>query len=255
MTAPVSTGPPGRTALVTGASSGIGAATALRLAADGWQVVAAARRLDRLGELAARHPSIRPCALDVTDPRSVEQLADAVPDCALLVANAGGAFDLADVAAGDADTWARTYDVNVLGTVRTVQAMLPALVAAGGGQVVLTGSTAGRWTYEGGGAYTASKHALVALRETLRLETVEAGVRVSEVAPGMVQTEEFSLVRFAGDAERAAGVYAGVETLSADDIADVIAWIASRPVHVNIDLVQVTPQQQASATKVHRRPA
>lgn len=242
-----------RTALVTGASSGIGAATALRLAADGWQVVAAARRLDRLGELAAQHPSIRPCALDVTDPRSVEQLADAVPECHLLVANAGGAFDLAALQDADADTWARTYDVNVLGVVRTVQAMLPALVAAGGGHVVLTGSTAGRWAYEGGGGYTAAKHALVALRQTLRLETVDRGVRVSEVAPGMVATEEFSLVRFAGDQERAAAVYEGVHALTAADIADVIAWVASRPAHVNIDLVQVTPQQQASATKVHRR--
>jgi NADP-dependent 3-hydroxy acid dehydrogenase YdfG len=242
-----------RTALVTGASSGIGAATALRLAADGWQVVAAARRLDRLGELASAHPAIRPCALDVTDPRSVEQLADAVPECDLVVANAGGAFDMVPVAEADVDAWARTYDVNVLGTVRTVQALLPALVAGGGGHVVLTGSTAGRWSYEGGASYTAAKHALVALRETLRMETVEAGVRVSEVAPGMVQTGEFSLVRFAGDAERASAVYRGVEPLTAEDIADVIAWVASRPAHVNIDLVQVTPQQQASVTKVVRR--
>jgi len=246
---------PVRTALVTGASSGIGAATALRLAQDGWQVVAAARRLDRLAALAERHPGIRPCPLDVTDLRSVEQLADAVPACDLLVANAGGAFDLTPIADSDVDSWARTYDVNVLGTVRTVQAMLPALVAGGGGHIVLTGSTAGRWAYEGGASYTAAKHALVALRETLRLETVDRGVRVSEVAPGMVETEEFGLVRFAGDADRAAGVYAGVDALSADDIADVIAWVASRPAHVNIDLVQVTPQQQASATKIHRRPA
>ncbi len=243
-----------RTALVTGASSGIGAATALRLARDGWQVVAAARRLDRLRDLAARHEGIRPCALDVTDPRSTEQLADAVPACDLLVANAGGAFDLDPVAEGDVDTWARTYDVNVLGTVRTVQAMLPALVAAGGGHVVLTGSTAGRWAYEGGGSYTAAKHALVAVRETLRLETVDRGVRVSEVAPGMVATEEFTVVRLAGDRSRAAAVYEGVDALTADDIADVIAWVASRPAHVNIDLVQITPQQQASVTKVHRRP-
>ncbi len=247
--------PAPRTALVTGASSGIGAATALRLARDGWQVVAAARRTDRLGELAAREPGIRPCALDVTDPRSVEQLADAVPDCALLVANAGGAFDLSRVADADAETWARTYDVNVLGTVRTVQALLPALRASGGGHVVLTGSTAGRWTYEGGGGYTASKHAVVALRETLRSEEVENGLRVSEVAPGMVQTEEFGLVRFQGDEEKAAAVYRGVTPLTADDIADVIAWVASRPAHVNVDLVQITPQQQASVSKVHRRPA
>lgn len=238
--------------MVTGASSGIGAATALRLAAAGWSVVAAARRLDRLGQLAASASGIRPQALDVTDPRSVEALVDAVPDCDLLVANAGGAYDLAPLADADAETWARTYDVNVLGTVRTVQALLPALTASRG-HVVLTGSTAGRWVYEGGGGYVAAKHALTALRETLRLELVESGIRVSEIAPGMVETEEFSLVRFAGDEERAAAVYAGVEALQAQDVADVIAWVASRPAHVNIDLVQLTPQQQAGVAKVVRR--
>ncbi|MCA1721258.1 MAG: SDR family NAD(P)-dependent oxidoreductase [Actinobacteria bacterium] len=239
-----------RTAVVTGASSGIGAATARRLAADGWQVVAAARRLDRLGALGS---GIRPCALDVTDPASVDALADAVPSCDLLVANAGGAFDLEPLACADVDTWARMYDVNVLGTVRTVQALLPALIASGGGHVVMTGSTAGRWVYEGGGGYVAAKHALAALRDTLRLELVDQPVRVSEVAPGMVATEEFSTVRFGGDTSRAAAVYEGVDALTAEDIADVIAWVASRPPHVNVDLVQVTPRQQASATKVSRR--
>ena len=238
---------------MTGASSGIGAATARRLAQDGWQVVAAARRLDRLGELSAQHPSIRPQALDVTDPRSVEALADAVPACDLLVANAGGAYDLDRLADADVDTWARTYDVNVLGLVRTVQAVLPALHASHG-QVVMTGSTAGRWVYEGGGAYVAAKHAVAALRDTLRLELVESGIRVSEVAPGMVKTEEFGAVRFAGDTARADAVYAGVDALTADDVADAIAWIASRPAHVNIDLVQLTPQQQAGVGKVVRRP-
>lgn len=239
-------------AVVTGASSGIGAATARLLAAQGWSVVAAARRLDRLGELAAAHPSIRPQALDVTDPRSVDDLADAVPHCDLLVANAGGAYDLAPLADADPETWARTYDVNVLGTVRTVQALLPALRDARG-HVVLTGSTAGRWVYEGGGGYVAAKHALAALRDTLRLEVVDSGVRVSEVAPGMVETEEFSLVRFDGDAEKAAAVYAGVEALTAHDVADAIVWVATRPPHVNIDLVQLTPQQQAGVSKVVRR--
>ena len=240
-----------RTAVVTGASSGIGAATARRLAEQGWTVVAAARRLDRLGGLAAEHPSIRPCALDVTDPRSVEALADAAPVVDLLVANAGGAFDLAPLADADVETWARTYDVNVLGTVRAVKALLPALQAARG-QVVLTGSTAGRWVYEGGGAYVAAKHAIAALRETLRLEVVESGVRVSEVAPGMVRTEEFSTVRFGGDQARADAVYEGVDALTADDVADAIVWIATRPAHVNIDLVQLTPQQQAGVGKVVR---
>jgi len=241
-----------RTALVTGASSGIGAATARRLAAEGWSVVAAARRLDRLGELANGSPGIRPKALDVTDSRSVEALVDAVPECDLLVANAGGAYDLAPIADGDAETWARTYDVNVLGVVRTVQALLPAL-ATSRGQVILTSSTARRWIYEGGASYVAAKHALSALRETLRLEIVERGVRVSEVAPGMVHTEEFSLQRFGGDEAKAAAIYAGVEALTAEDVADAIVWIASRPAHVNIDLVQLTPQQQAGVGKVVRR--
>ena len=240
-----------RTAVVTGASSGFGAATALLLAQQGWAVVAAARRLDRLGDLAQQHPAIRPQALDVTDPRSVEDLADAVPACDLLVANAGGAYDLDTIASADAETWARTYDVNVLGLVRTVQVLLPALRASRG-HVVMTGSTAGRWVYEGGGGYVAAKHAVAALRETLRLETVEAGIRVSEVAPGMVFTEEFSVNRFDGDQARSDAVYAGVEPLVAQDIAECIAWVASRPAHVNIDLVQVTPQAQAAVHKVVR---
>ena len=233
-------------AVVTGASSGIGAATAVRLAAEGWEVVGAARRLDRLAEL----KGVRPQALDVTDPRSVEQLVNAVPHCDLLVANAGGAFDLDRLADADVDSWARMYDVNVLGLVRTVQALIPALRAAHG-HVVMTGSTAGRWVYEGGGGYVAAKHAVAALRDTLRLE--EDAIRVSEIAPGMVKTEEFSVIRFAGDEARAEAVYEGVEPLTADDVADAIVWVATRPAHVNIDLVQLTPQQQHGVSKVVRR--
>jgi len=214
-------------------------------------VVAAARREDRLAELAAQHPGIRSQPLDVIDPGSVAALADAVPECDLLVANAGGAFDLDPLAVADVQAWARMYDVNVLGLVRTVQALLPALKAARG-QVVMTGSTAGRWVYEGGGGYVAAKHAVAALRDTLRLELVEAGVRVSEVAPGMVRTEEFSTIRFGGDEDKAAAVYTGVEALTATDVADAIVWVATRPPHVNIDLVQLTPQQQAGVGKVVR---
>jgi NADP-dependent 3-hydroxy acid dehydrogenase YdfG len=241
-----------RTAVVTGASSGIGAATAHRLAADGWQVVAAARRVDRLESLAAELPAVRAHALDVTDPESVAALAQAVPSCDLLVANAGGAFDMATIADADEDSWSRTYDVNVLGAVRTLRALLPALAQARG-HVVLTGSTAGRWVYEGGASYVAAKHALAALRQVLRLEVVADGVRVSEIAPGMVKTEEFAAVRFAGDEARASAVYAGVDALTAEDVAEAIAWVASRPAHVNIDLVQLTPQQQAGVSKVLRR--
>ncbi|MCW2599224.1 MAG: oxidoreductase [Frankiales bacterium] len=242
-----------RTAVVTGASSGIGAATAVLLAKQGWEVIAAARRLDRLEELAAEHEGIRPQQLDVTDPLSTQALADSVAACDLLVANAGGAFDLDPLSDADIDAWARMYDVNVLGLVRSVQALLPALRAAKG-HVVMTGSTAGYWVYEGGGGYVAAKHAVAALRQILRLEEVEHGLRVSEVAPGMVKTPEFSLTRFAGDQARSDAVYAGVDALVAEDIADVIVWVATRPRHVNIDLVQVTPQQQAASHKVIRRP-
>ena len=240
-----------RTAVVTGASSGIGAATAVRLAEHGWQVVAAARRTDLLEALAAAHPGIAPHALDVTDPTSVEALRG-LP-CDLLVANAGGAYDLDPLEQADVGSWARMYDVNVLGLVRTVQALLPSLRTSRG-HVVLTGSTAGRWVYEGGGGYVAAKHAVAALRDTLRLEVAEAGIRVSEVAPGMVHTPEFSLQRFGGDQARADAVYEGVDPLVAEDIADVIVWVATRPAHVNIDLVQITPQQQAGVHKVVRRP-
>ena len=192
---------------------------------------------------------IRVLELDVTgDVSALQDLG-----CDLLVANAGGAFDLDPLAVADVETWARMYDVNVLGVVRTVQALLPALRRARG-HVVMTGSTAGRWVYEGGGGYVAAKHALAALRDTLRLEEVAHGLRVSEVAPGMVHTEEFSLQRFGGDQERADEVYAGVEPLTAEDVAEAIVWVASRPAHVNIDLVQLTPQQQAGVGKVVRHP-
>ena len=240
-----------RTAVVTGASSGIGAATAVLLAQQGWEVVAAARRLDRLEALAKDHPGIHPHALDVTDQGSVEGLKGLT--CDLLVANAGGAYDLDPLETADTESWAKMYDVNVLGLVRTVQALLPALKRSRG-HIVMTGSTAGRWVYEGGGGYVGAKHAVAALRETLRLEIAEAGIRVSEVAPGMVHTPEFALQRFGGDQERADAVYEGVDPLVAADIADAIVWVATRPAHVNVDLVQITPQQQAGVNKVVRRP-
>lgn len=242
-----------RTAVVTGASSGIGAATVRRLADLGWSVVASARRVERLEALAAACAGVRPIAVDVCDPASVDDLAAAVDQCDLLVANAGGALDLATVDAADPEDWARMYDVNFLGAVRVIQAFLPALRASRG-HVILTGSTAGRWVYEGGLGYVGPKHAVAALRDTLRLEEVASGLKVSEVAPGMVRTEEFSLRRFGGDQARADAVYAGVDALTAEDVADAIAWVANCPAHVNIDLLVMTPQQQASATRVHRSP-
>lgn len=241
-------------AVVTGASSGIGAATARRLAADGFEVFAAARRRDRLDALCAEIDA-RPVTLDVTDPESVAALAAQVGEVNILVNNAGLALGVDPVATADPDDWRRMYEVDVIGVLRVIQALLPGLVASGRGHVVVMGSTAGRIVYEGGGGYTAAKHAATALAETLRLELCGQPVRVTEIAPGMVATEEFSLVRFRGDAERARKVYAGVaEPLTADDIADCVSWCVTRPPHVDVDLLVVKPLAQAAQHKVHRVP-
>jgi NADP-dependent 3-hydroxy acid dehydrogenase YdfG len=241
----------GRTAVVTGASSGIGAATARRLAAEGFDVVLGARRMDRLTELAATIGG-RALPLDLTDPSSVEAFAGALDRVDVLVNNAGGAFDARPVADADLDSWERTYEVNVLGTVRLTKALLPKLVASGAGDLLFVGSTAGLVSYEGGASYTAAKHAVHTLAETLRLELYDQPVRVVTVAPGMVRTDEFSLNRL-GSAEAADAVYRGVrEPLVADDVADCIAWALTRPQHVNVDLLVVRPRAQAAQHKVHR---
>jgi NADP-dependent 3-hydroxy acid dehydrogenase YdfG len=243
-----------RTAVVTGASSGIGAATARRLVAEGFEVVAAARRADRLRSL-ADETGCRAVTLDVSDASSVNALAEAMEGCSVLVNNAGGAFGLDPVASASDDDWQRMYDVNVLGTMRMTRALLPLLVASGDGIVVNVTSTAGHVAYEGGAGYCAAKSAERAMTEALRLELCGQPVRVTEIAPGMVQTDEFSLVRFEGDADRANAVYAGVPgPLVADDIADCIAWVVTRPEHVNIDSMIVRPRAQAAQHKVHREP-
>lgn len=244
-------------AVVTGASSGIGSATAEALADAGFDVLACARRLDRLEALAGRRAGITPWQLDVTVQASVDALARRVADSDLtvLVANAGGAFDSAPIAEADLDSWQRTYEVNVLGTVRTIKALLPRLVASGRGLIVVMGSTAGHLTYENGGSYTSAKHAEASLVPTLRLELCGLPVRVTEIAPGMVKTDEFALNRFAGDADRAAAVYRGVdEPLVAGDIADAVTWVATRPSYVNIDSLVIRPVAQAAQHKVHRTP-
>ncbi|WP_182888085.1 SDR family NAD(P)-dependent oxidoreductase [Microbispora sp. H10885] len=253
MTDPTVTDPEVRTAVVTGASSGIGEATARRLAAEGYRVVAAARRRDRLDKLAADVPGVRPVTLDVTDQASVDALAGSLDRCDVLVNNAGGAFGLEPVAGAQVDDWQRMYDVNVLGALRVTRALLPKLVASGDGVLVMLTSTAAFVSYEGGGGYCAAKHAQTAMTETLRLELCGEPVRVVEVAPGMVKTDEFALTRFGGDAERAAKLYEGVPgPLTADDIADVIAFAVTRPAHVNIDRLVVRPRAQAAQHKVHR---
>jgi NADP-dependent 3-hydroxy acid dehydrogenase YdfG len=241
-------------AVVTGASSGIGAATARRLAAEGFSVVAAARRRDRLDALAAATPGIRPVTLDVTSASSVAALAATLPDVDVLVNNAGGAIGVEPVEHADPADWQAMYDSNVLGVLRVTQALLPALERGAGGHIVVTGSIAGHLVYEGGAGYTAAKHAATAVVETLRLELSGRPVRVTEIAPGMVRTEEFSLVRMRGDRAKADAVYAGVEEpLTAEDVADCIAFAVTRPAHVNIDLLVVKPLAQAAPHKIARR--
>jgi NADP-dependent 3-hydroxy acid dehydrogenase YdfG len=241
-----------KTAVVTGASSGIGAATVRRLRAEGFDVIAGARRRDRIDAL-AHETGARPVTLDVTDDESVAALADEVgSSLSVLVNNAGGAFGAEPVATALVADWDAMYAVNVLGALRVTQALLPALVE-GRGHIVMMGSTAGRVVYEGGGGYTAAKHAVAAMAGTLRLELSGQPVRVTEIAPGMVRTDEFAVNRYRGDAAAAAKVYEGVaEPLTADDIADCVAWCVTRPAHVDIDLLVVRPLAQAAQHKVHR---
>jgi NADP-dependent 3-hydroxy acid dehydrogenase YdfG len=239
------------TAVVTGASSGIGAAAARALAGDGYRVVLGARRLGRLRELASEIGG-EAIALDVADPASVDAFAAQVPACDVLVNNAGGALGLEPLGAADEELWRRMYETNVLGTMRMTRALLPRLVESGNGHVVGVTSIAAFETYRGGAGYTAAKHAQRAALRTLRLELLGEPVSVTDVAPGMVETE-FSLVRFEGDEEAAARVYEGMEPLRAEDVAECIRWAVAQPPHVNIDEILVRPRDQARATEVHRR--
>ena len=224
-------------AVVTGGSSGIGAACVRRLAAEGFEVVAGAR----------------PVVLDVTDDASVAELVADLGPCRLLVNNAGGALGLRSVADADLEEWRAMYESNVLGTVRLTRALLPRLEASGDGHVVTIGSIAAHEPYPGGAGYNAAKFAVRATMSVLRQEVLGRPIRVTEIDPGMVETE-FSLVRFGGDADRAAKVYEGVTPLTADDIADCVAFVATRPSHVNIDSLVVMARDQAGARQVHRHP-
>jgi NADP-dependent 3-hydroxy acid dehydrogenase YdfG len=240
-----------RTAVVTGASSGIGAATARALAGSGYRVVLGARRLERLEELAAETGG-RAIRLDVTEAESVAEFAAQVSACDVLVNNAGGAFGLAPVGEADEEMWRTMYETNVLGTMRMTRALLPRLVESGDGHIVAVTSIAATEVYRGGAGYTAAKHAQKAMLRTLRLELLGEPVSVTEIAPGMVETE-FSVVRFGGDEEAAAKVYAGMEPLGAEDVAESIRWAVSQPAHVNVDEIVIRPRDQATATEVHRR--
>jgi NADP-dependent 3-hydroxy acid dehydrogenase YdfG len=241
-----------RTAVITGASSGIGAATARLLAGDGYRVILGARRLERLQALAAEIGG-EAVVLDVTDADSIGEFVAAVGGCDVLVNNAGGALGLDHLANSDEEKWRWMYEANVLGTMRMTRALLPALIESGDGHVVGVTSIAAFEVYRGGAGYSAAKHAQRAMLRTLRLELLGQPVRLTEIAPGMVETE-FSSVRFEGDEEAASRVYRDMTPLRAEDVAECIRWAISRPAHVNIDEIVVRPRDQANATEVHRQP-
>lgn len=245
-----------RSALVTGASSGIGAATAHRLTTDGWQVFAVARRAEKLEHLAEQE-GIIPVVCDVTDPEQVRAALEKVTEAGgidTLINNAGGALGVEPIAQGRSEDWRWMFEVNVLGTLNMTRAFLPMLREHTEGTVLNVTSTAGVVPYEGGAGYNAAKFGEHAMTGALRLEEAEHNVRVIEVLPGMVHTEEFAAKRLRGDAAAAEAVYHGVEKpLVAEDVAEVIAHAVSLPHHINLDQVVVRPLAQAAQHKVIRK--
>ena len=244
-----------RVALVTGASSGIGAATVRALSADGFTVIATARRKDRLDELAKSISQVEVFAADLTVQSDVDALAAFCEDknVEVLVNCAGGAFDAATVLDGDAEIWKKTYDINVIATLRITKAVTPQMIKHGKGHIVVISSTAGHRAYENGGSYVAAKFAETSLAHTLRLELNGLPIRITEIAPGMVKTDEFALNRFDGDGSKASKVYEGVDApLTAEDVAESIRWSVTLPDHFNVDSMVIRPLAQAANHKVHR---
>jgi NADP-dependent 3-hydroxy acid dehydrogenase YdfG len=239
-------------AVITGASSGIGAASAAALAAAGFSLILGARRQERLADIAAPLQA-RALPLDVTDPASVAAFCDEIPGVDLLVNNAGAALGLDRIGETREELWRQMYELNVLGVVRMTKTLLPKLALSLRAHIVVVGSTSGFEVYPGGAGYTASKHALRALVKTLRLELLGQPIRVTDISPGLVETE-FATVRHAGNAERAKAVYQGMTPLRAEDVAAAVAWAATRPSHVNVDEIVLRPVDQASSTQVFRRP-
>jgi hypothetical protein len=238
-------------AVVTGASSGIGEATARILAAQGFHVVAVARRAERIKALADEIGGTSVVA-DVTDDTAVANLAGKLSRVDVLVNNAGGARGLASVADADLEHWRWMWETNVLGTLRVTRALLPKLIESGDGLIVTVTSVAALEVYDGGAGYTAAKHAQGALHRTLRGELLGKPVRLTEIAPGAVETE-FSLVRFDGDHQLADSVYTGITPLVAADVAEVIGFVASRPSHVDLDLIVMKPRDQATTSRFNRQ--
>jgi NADP-dependent 3-hydroxy acid dehydrogenase YdfG len=244
-------------AVITGASSGIGAATARLLAKNGYHVIAAARRTDRLAALAEEDENIEAFTLDVTQQDSIDSLTQHLQGkpVSILINGAGGAFDADPINDSDPEIWKKTYDINVVGSVRMVKAMTPLMQAFGRGHIVMISSTAGHRVYENGGSYVAAKFAETSLVETLRLELNGQPIRVTEIAPGMVKTDEFAIQRFQGDTEKAAKIYEGVtRPLVAEDVAEAIRWSVMLPSHFNVDCLMIRPVAQAQVHKVYRQP-
>lgn len=246
---------PTKTAVITGASAGIGAATARALRREGFRLVLGARRVERLEALAGElggEPEVEVQPLDVTDPPSVRKFVARIGTLHVLVNNAGAAYGLDSVEQAVEERWREMFELNVMGALRMTRSLLGALRSSGDGHIVNLGSIAGFEVYAGGGGYTASKHAERALTRTLRLELLGEPIRVTEICPGLVNTE-FSRVRFSGDVGRAREVYRGMTPLVAEDVAECVAFAVTRPSHVNIDEMVVKPRDQAHSTAVHRR--
>jgi 3-hydroxy acid dehydrogenase / malonic semialdehyde reductase len=250
----------GKIVFITGASAGIGAATALAFAAEGARLLLAARRAGKLAETASKAlergaPAVHSIDIDVRDHRAVQQAVDDLPpewaEIDILVNNAGLSRGLDKLYMGRIQDWDEMIDTNVKGLLYVTRAVVPGMVVRGRGHVINLGSTAGEITYPNGAVYCATKAAERSINDGLRQDVLGTPVRVTSVDPGMVETD-FSLVRFHGDSERAAKVYKGVKPLTAEDIAEVIVWAASRPPHVNIARVLLTPVQQANSLLFHR---
>ena len=246
-----------KTALITGASSGIGLACAELLAAQGYDLILTARRQERLKELeskltASHNISVQTLCLDVRDKAQVNEILGKIEAPQVLINNAGLALGLSHFYAGDTDQWDTMIDTNIKGLLYVSRTVAEKMIARGTGHIVNIGSIAGKEVYENGNVYCASKHAVDALTRGMRIELASKGIKVSGIHPGAVETE-FSIVRFGGDAERAKKVYEGFENLVAADIADAVVWAVTRPEHVNINDIIIMPKAQPAAGVIHRK--
>lgn len=250
-----------KTAFITGASAGIGEACAYNLAESGYRLILCARRADRLQELAESlrnkfGSEVHTVVLDVRDRMEVQKTWEEIPDnwkkIDVLINNAGLSQGLDPIQTGDLDDWDRMIDTNIKGLLYVTHAVLPSMVEAESGHIVNIGSIAGKEVYPNGNVYCATKHAVDALSKGMRIDLLPYGIKVTAIHPGMVETE-FSLVRFKGDADRAQAVYHNLEPLLAEDIAEAVHFVLSRPAHVTINDMLIMPTIQANSTQIHRK--